>query len=225
MRNFILILALLFFTACIGNKKPKTEPKKEEVPTESNVTLLEQPLYDNSLGSLTIEQIHLKNALDDYLAQLKSLNADNIISMTYPKLFVPINQDMFRDYLNTMLISSDLQINSFDATITKIGTIKPFSEGTFSQVNYNSTINISFINPELYNTQRKLLILDKILSNKYGRENIRVDSEARTITIKKKEKLLAIKDGSGEWKFLGDNQEYRRLYPRILPIDILNNIL
>ncbi len=223
MKNFMLTVALLFFTACIGDKKPKIEPKKD-VPTESNTTLVE-PLYDNSLGTLTIEQIHLKNALENYLAQLKSLNADNIISMTYPKLFIPINQDMFRDYLNTMLISSDVQVNSFDATITKIGTVKPFSEGTFSQVNYNSTINISFINPELYNTQRKLLILDKILSNKYGRENIRVDSIGRTITIKKEEKLLAIKDGSGEWKFLGDNPEYRRLYPRILPIDILNNII
>ena len=223
MRNFILTLALLFFTACIGDKKPKIEPKKEPI-AESNETLV-QALYDNSLGTLSIEQIHLKNALDNYLAQLKSLNADNIISMTYPKLFIPINQDMFRDYLNTMLISSDVQVNSFDATITKIGTIKAFSEGTFSQLNYNSTINISFINPELYNTQRKLLILDKILSNKYGRENIRVDSIGRTITIKKEEKLLAIKDGSGEWKFLGDNQEYRRLYPKILPIDILNNII
>lgn len=224
MRNFILTtLSLLFFTACVGDKKPKIEPKKE-VSTESNVTIV-RPCYDNSLGTLSTEQTHLKNALDNYIAQLKSLNADNIISMTYPKLFIPINQDMFRDYLNTMLISSDVQINSFDATITKIGTVKPFSEGMFSQINYNSTINISFINPELYNTQRKLLILDKILSNKYGRENIKVDSIGRTITIKKDEKLLAIKDSSDEWKFLGDNPEYRRLYPKILPIDLLNNII
>ncbi len=215
MRYLILVLSLVVFTACLGGKKPKTDMTQE---------LNTSTILDSSLGRLTLEQIHLKNALDKYLAQLKSLNAENIIEMTYPKLFVPINKDMFRDYLNTMLISSDIHINSFDAIITNIDEIKPFSEGEFAKVDYNSTITIEFINPELYNTQRKLLILDKILSNKYGRENIRVDSIGRTITIKKEEKLLAIKNNSSEWKFLGDNAEYRRLYPRILPLDILNNI-
>ncbi len=213
MRNLILTLTLLLFTACIGDK----EPKKEAIQ-ELNTT------QENNVSTLTLEEVQLKSALENYLAQLKSLNADNIISMTYPKLFIPINRDMFKEYLNTMLISSDVQVNSFDAIITKINTIKPFSEGKFAQIHYNSTINISFINPKLYNTQRKLLILDKILSKKYGRDNIRVDSIGRSITIKKEEKLLAIKESSQTWKFLGDNPEYRRLYPRILPIEILNSI-
>jgi hypothetical protein len=216
MRYLILTLTLLLFTACIGDKKPK-----KETTEELNETV---PIVDSILGTLTLEQIQLKSALDNYLAQLKSLNAENIISMTYPRLFIPINQDMFRDYLNTMLISPDIQVNSFNATITKIGTIKPFSEGQFAHINYNSTITINFVNPELYDTQRKLLILDKILAIKYGRENIRVDSVGRSITIKKEEKLLAIKDASQMWKFLGDNTEYRRLYPRILPIDLLNRV-
>ena len=213
MRILSLTLTLLLFTACMGDKEPR-----KEITQELNTT------QENALGTLTLEQVHLKSALENYLAQLKSLNADNIISMTYPKLFIPINQDMFRDYLNTMLISSDVNITSFEADITKIGTVKPFVSGDFSQVDYNSTITISFINPELYNTQRKLLILDKILSKKYGRDNIRVDSIGRSITIKKEEKLLAIKNGSQAWKFLGDNPEYRRLYPRILPVEILNSI-
>jgi len=221
MKKILLTVSLLLFTACIGDKEPK---KETAISNELNTTTEVSPSYDGSLGTLTLEQIQLKASADNYFLQLQSLNADNIISMTYPRLFIPINKDMFRDYLNTMLISSDLQVNSFDSIITSIGTVMPFSEGTFSQIDYNSTINISFINPELYNTQRKLLILDKILANKYGRENIKVDSIGRNITIKKEEKLLAIKDTSQVWRFLGDNPEYRRLYPRILPIDILNSI-
>jgi len=221
MKKILLTVSLVLFTACIGDKEPK---KETAISNELNRTTEVSPSHDGSLGTLTLEQIQLKASADNYFLQLQSLNADNIISMTYPRLFIPINKDMFRDYLNTMLISSDVQVNSFDSIITSIGTVIPFSEGTFSQINYKSTINISFINPELYNTQRKLLILDKILANKYGRENIRVDSIGRNITIKKEEKLLAIKDSSQVWRFLGDNPEYRRLYPRILPIDILNSI-
>jgi len=215
MKYLISTLTLLLFTACIGNKNPQVKDTQEANTTSDS---------NSTLSTFTLEQVQLKNALDNYIAQLQSLNADNIISMTYPQLFVPINQDMFRNYLNTMLISPDIQVNTFNAVVTNIGTVQPFSEGQFSQINYNSTINISFVNPQLYNTQRKLLILDKILSNKYGRENIVVDSIGRTITIKKEEKLLAIKDTTQQWKFIGDNSEYRRLYPRILPTDLLNRI-
>jgi len=215
MKYLISTLTLLLFTACIGDKTPQVKDAQESNTTSDS---------NSTLSTFTLEQVQLKNALDNYIAQLQSLNADNIISMTYPQLFVPINQDMFRDYLNTMLISPDIQVNTFDAVVTNISTVEPFAGGQFSKINYNSTINISFINPELYNTQRKLLILDKILSNKYGRENIVVDSIGRTITIKKEEKLLAIKDATQQWKFLGDNSEYRRLYPRILPTDLLNRI-
>ncbi len=48
------------------------------------------------------------------------------------------------------------------------------------------------------------------------KENILVDKDSRTIRIKRREKLLAIKDkDSDSWKFLGDNSEYRKLYPEI----------
>jgi hypothetical protein len=214
MKKITLSLALLLFTACIGDKKPQVETQNEQNST----------ITENRLGALTLEQVQLKSALENYFSQLKSLNTENIISMTYPRLFIPINQEKFRDYLNTMLMSSDIQVNSFDATTTKIGEVQPFSDGEYAKISYNSTIVITFINPQLYDTQRKLLILDKILSNKYGRENIRVDSINRNITIKKEERLLAIKERPDDWKFLGDNSEYRRLYPRILPTDLLNRI-
>ena len=67
-------------------------------------------------------------------------------------------------------------------------------------------------------------VLNDVLSSKYGKENITVEPKNRTIIIGKEEKLLAIKENEKEWKFIGDNQEYRRLYPRILPLDILSKI-
>ncbi len=68
-------------------------------------------------------------------------------------------------------------------------------------------------------------VLKSVLENKYGKENILVDKDSRTIMIKRREKLLAIKDkDSDSWKFLGDNSEYRKLYPEILPKEMLELI-
>lgn len=213
-KHLILLLSLLFFVACAKDKapeivelpQPKPEPKK------------------SILGNLTVEQLEVKEALTLYIQQLKSLNSDNILKMTYPKLFIPINKVLFKEYLNSMLTSSHLGIRSFDANITHIDKINPFSIGKFAKVHYKSTITIHFQNPELYNTEYKILVLNKMLSQKYGKENINVDTKKRTITIIKKEKMLAIQEHNKSWTFLGDNAEYRRLYPRILPTDILNNI-
>jgi len=45
-----------------------------------------------------------------------------------------------------------------------------------------------------------------------------VDKDSRTIMIKRREKLLAIKDkDSDSWKFLGDNNEYRNSIQRFYP--------
>lgn len=209
-KHLILSLSLLFFIACAKDKAPET---------------VEVPLPKKSiLGDLTLEQIEVKEALNLYITQLKSLNSDNILNMTYPKLFIPINKVLFKEYLNTMLTSSHLGIRSFDANITHIDKINPFSIGKFAKVHYKSTITIHFQNPDLYNTEYKILVLNKMLSQKYGKKNINVDTKKRTITIIKKEKMLAIKEHNKSWTFLGDNPEYRRLYPRILPTDILNNI-
>lgn len=208
MRPLILSLSLLFFTACNSDNAPKkTLPQKK-----------------SSDSNLSVEQLEVKRALNLYITQLKSLNTDNIIKMTYPKLFIPINQDLFKKYINTMVNSDNLGIKSFDAIIICIDKINPYSSGKFTKVNYKSTITLHFSNPELYDTEYKILVLNKMLTQKYGKENIRVDTKKRTITIVKKEKMLAIQEHNNGWTFLGDNPEYRRLYPRILPIDILNNI-
>jgi hypothetical protein len=123
-----------------------------------------------------------------------------------------------------MANSSNLKITSFNTKISKIGKIAPFSDGTFTNIAYISLIKVQFINPTLYNTELSLNTLHSILAKKYGQKNIYVDKKRREIHIKKQEKMLAIKEKGGEWKFLGDNPAYRNLYPYFLPQDILDRI-
>jgi hypothetical protein len=221
MRNILLIVSILLLTGCqdslkfwedkveLEDKKSKKEPKK----VDSNDSI-----------KYTKEQKDVKIYFELYLQQLRSLDTDGIISMTYPQLFIPINRTLFRQYVNTLLTSEYISIDSFDANITYIDNVQSYSKGKFVQLRYYSTIKLIFIDPELYNNELSIRVLNDILSSKYGEENIAIEPENRVITIKKEEKLLGIKEGENDWKFIGDNQEYRRLYPRILPMDILSQI-
>ena len=215
MRSLLLILSMFLMSACTSSKSPKEEKIPEKEPTKEENT---------SVRVLNPKQIELKNSLKLYLSQLESLNTENIIAMTYPKLFTVTSKYLYRGSLYTMANSSHINITSFNTNISKIGKIQPFSDGSFTNIAYKSIINLEFVNPNLYNTELSLNTLHSILAKKYGQNNIYVDKERRTIKITKNEKMLAIKENRNRWKFLGDNPAYRDLYPHFLPNDILDKI-
>jgi len=212
-----LTTTLLLFTAC---NSEKTLKKDENLSNEVNQTVSE-----NVVVTEVVTQTYLESIANQYLNELKIFNTDAIIEMTYPTLFNVINPTHFRDYISVMTTSKDIMVESYDTSIQHIDEITTFSNGTqFSQAEYTSIAKIVFINPNLYNTEKSMNYLYDVLIHKYGRENINININERSVQITKAEKLLMIKEQNQEWKFLGDNKEYRRLYPQILPPEILNLI-
>ncbi len=247
LKNIIVFLAIaLLISGCkeeikkdnnltkklVKEKKSKVEEKKKEeqnITTTTDIAIVEEeeevvPEETNITTEYDNEQLELKTELESYLDQLKSLNIEGIIDMTYPKLFIPINKNMFKRYINSIITSKDIAIDSFDTNITNIGDIQSFSNGEFATIEYKSIIKLSFLNPKLYSDKLSMRVLNDALSSKYGSDNIKIDSRNREIVIKKDERLLAIKEKDSSWKFIGDNREYRRLYPQIIPLDILSQI-
>jgi hypothetical protein len=215
MKGLILLLITFFFISCKSSPTP---------PKEQRESPLEEPQSQENETILSREELLLKSSFELYLYQLKSLNSNNIIAMTYPKFFTVFSQRTYGGFLYTMINSSNIDILSFDATINKIEPIQKFSKGTFAKVSHNSIIKLYLKNPELYNTESSLNTLYSILAHKYGAQNIHVDTASRVVTIKRKEKMIAIKEGTSQWKFIGDNPTYRKLYSSFLPYDILDKI-
>lgn len=213
----VIIFVFLFYGCFDNNNTPKKE-NNVTAKKESNIT----DEKNETVERYTAEQLELRGDFELYLEYLRTLNTDGIIEMTYPKLFVPINKNMFIRFINTLLDSPEIAIENFDANITNIGDIIDYGSGKFANLEYISTIKLAFVNPNLYKDKLSIRILESVLKKKYGDKNILVDGDSRTVIIKKSEKLLAIKDeNSTTWKFLGDNSEYRKLYPDILPKEIL----
>lgn len=207
-----LILILFFFVACNTTKGPV---KKE----------IENNTSSSHLGQLSENQKIVKKALDNYLKELSNFNTDAIVDMTYPKLFYVIDLDLFRQYIASMMNSTDIEMTSYESNVTKISKVTAFSNETkFAQVDFSSIINIRFLNNKMYNSDEKINFLYDALIHKYGTNNIKIDPKERTLSIKKLEKLLVIKEKDSPWTFLGDNSKYRQLYPSFLPSEILRII-
>jgi hypothetical protein len=209
-------------TACNNTKEPKKEEPKETTTTDINISLTPPTPPTSVLGALSIKQVVVKQALDLYLNDLATFNTDVIVDKTYPKLFQVIDLDLFRQYIASMMNSTDISMTSYTSNITELSKITTFSNETeFAQAKYTSTVNMIFLNDKLYDNEEKMNFLYDALIHKYGQENIHIDVKKRTLQIKKSEKLLIIKEKDTEWKFLGDNSKYRQLYPSFLPYEIL----
>jgi len=205
-----IILLLLLFTACNSDKK------SAPAPTENAYRYL---------GPLSPSQEIVKNELIDYLTQLKTFNTDEIVKKTYTPLFTVINETHFREYISTMMHSKDIMVKKYHTHITKIGKVKAFSNGIqFAHVGYTSDAKIIFLNDKLYNDTTSINFLYDVLIHKYGKENIQIDVAKRSLEITRKEKMIVIKEENEPWKFIGDTLEYRRLYPSILPYEVLTNL-
>ena len=223
--KFVFLPFLLFFIGCFGDTPQKKEEPKKEEPIKKEPITEEIPNKEVYPIELNEKQKQVYKVLELYLNQLKSLNVEGIISMTYPQFFTTFSKNIYRNQLLTMTNSSNIDILYFSANITKIDKINRFSKGEFTKVAYTSTIKIYLKNNRLYNTELSLNTLYSILARKYGQKNIHVDTQTRVVTIIKYEKMLAIKENPNDWKFVGDNPTYRDLYyPNFLPYDILNNI-
>lgn len=220
IKYLLLTFTLISITACNNAKEPKKEEIKE---TNAAVTIITNPVSD--LGALSLKQVEVKQALDSYLNDLSTFNTDSIVDKTYPKLFHVIDLDLFRQYIASMMNSTDIEMKSYESNITKLSPVTTFSNKTeFAQVQYTSKVKIHFLNNTLYDTEEKINALYDAFIHKYGKESINIDVAKRTLNIKKSEKLLIIKEKDTEWKFLGDNSEYRQLYPSFLPQEILQNL-
>jgi hypothetical protein len=216
IKYLLLTLTLIWSTACNSTKVPK---KKELKETNTN---LNKTTSISDLGALSLKQVLVKQALDAYLNDLSTFNTDAIVDKTYPKLFQIIDLDLFRQYIASMMNSTDIKMTSYKSNITELSKVKTFSNETeFAQAKYTSTVNMHFLNDALYNNEEKINFLYDALIHKYAKENIHINVKNRTLRIKKFEKILIIKEKDRKWKFLGDNSKYRQLYPSFLPYEIL----
>lgn len=214
IKYILFAFTLISLVACNSTKK---EAKKEEIKETNTTVNISTTLPISTLGALSVKQ-----ALDLYLNDLATFNTDSIVDKTYPKLFQVIDLDLFRQYIASMMNSTDIKMNSYESNITELSKVTTFSNETqFAQAKYTSTVKMHFLNDAMYNNEEKINFLYDALIHKYGQENVHIDVEARTLRIKKSEKLLIIKEKDTEWKFLGDNSKYRQLYPSFLPYEIL----
>lgn len=216
LQYFFLTPMLFFLVACNTTKGPTKEEVESNTSTSTNTA---------SQVEVKEKKTVLEKELEKYLKELSDFNTDAIVDMTYPKLFYVIDLDLFRQYIASMMNSTDIKMTSYKSNVTKISEVTTFSNDTqFAQVHFTSMVTIRFLNNAMYDSKEKLTFLYDALVHKYGIDNIQVDLEERILSIKKPEKLLMIKEKDTQWKFLGDNSKYRQLYPGFLPNEILRII-
>ncbi|NPA61158.1 MAG: hypothetical protein GXO06_02600, partial [Epsilonproteobacteria bacterium] len=186
MLKAIFAISIFIFSGCFDDETPKRRECNATIFKDKNRTVDGgEGIFSSAISEeYTEEQNNLRCDFELYLEYLRTLNTEGIIDMTYPELFKPINRRMFTKFINTLLDSPEISIEKFDAEVTDVGDIIDYGEGKFTNLEYISTIKLNFVNPNLYKDDTSMRVLKSVLENKYGKENILVDKDSRTIMIK-----------------------------------------
>ena len=236
LKNALLLFLLISFTACNSTKEITKEetnsslkntkiPKATQNPKTTQTQKSTQNIKSIKSKIYIKKKTLFQKKLALYLEALQTFNTDVIVNMTYPRLFSVIDPKLFGQYMNSMINSTDIQMISYTTTPSKVSPIRRFSNGTeFAQINYQSTISLQFLNPNLYSSREQMNYLYDVSIHKFGVENVSIDINKRILKVTKPERLLAIKEQNSQWKFLGDDVRYRKYFPRFMPPEILQNL-
>jgi len=199
-KTVLLSLSLLMFSACTGTM---SNEKNSEISEKMR------------------EMSSLKNALNSYSEATINNDVPKLLSFVYPKVFTLISKEKMERILKNVYASKKAP-NITNIEHEKISSILPYDAGIYSVIDSKMTIKLD--SPVVDNDKFEALLFDKLKSQMAKTADITHNKSEHTFIIKKKSKIIGIKEGNQGWKFVGYEQAKKYASKKVIPESIMRNL-
>jgi hypothetical protein len=160
----------------------------------------------------------LDKRLSQYMQLSKNLNVDKLMTYMYPRIFELATRKQLSDALKTAYKSPDFTITIDSMSINNIDPVQKFAKGSYTLFDY--FVRLKFKMPGDKTEEEATTMFDGFQKT-FGKENVTLNKETKTIGIKQEKQALAIKDNytAGKWTFLG--VEKNPMIKKIIPAAIV----
>ncbi|HIP41463.1 MAG TPA: hypothetical protein EYG90_03000 [Campylobacterales bacterium] len=195
MRKTILLLTTLLFGTACTNGTPNIENSR--VVAEKNS-----------------EMMGLKSALTNYTDATINNDIDTLITFVYPKVFTLLSKEKMIAMLKQMYASDKApKITAIEHT--NFSPIESYKGGSFSIV--TSFMSMELSSPAVDNPKLEDMMCE-MLERQMGKDaEVRLDKDKHVFFVKKKSKVIGIKEGKEGWKFIGYAQAKKYTARDIIP--------
>lgn len=181
----------------------------------------------------------LKQRLNEFLVYFKKLDGDKAIDYLYPKIFTIIDRNSEIELMRKERNSANGEVDSI--IIDSLFPIFAIDNGRYAKIEYSiyksidtiSAINVavdfsmalhrkddtaSLLQPIAQHPKSQMVWLTNLLSEKYGPENVSLDSAAGNFHLRSRNIMVAVKDDyAKKWSFVNfeaNDSFYQTLFSR-----------
>ena len=201
MRKYLLLIAVLLFTACTSEPQP-------------------QPPFAGIDKNDSKEMKALKISLSEYTEATVSNDIETLVEFIYPKAFTVVPKEKMIKMLKETFTSGNVP-NVKDVKHTKIEAIKKYDAGIYSIITSSMTTVIKSPRPDDKKFEEYMLTtLQKQIAS---RGTVTLDKEKHLFNIQHSNKTIALNE-KGSWKFIGFKQAKKYIDKGIFPLELINKL-
>ena len=181
MRKYLLLIAIILFTACTS------EP---------------QPSFAGIDKNDSKEMKALKISLSEYTEATVSNDIETLVGFIYPKAFTVVPKEKIIKMLTKTFNSGNIP-KVKDVKHTNIDAIKKYDAGLYSIITSSMTTVIKSPKPDSQKSEASLLTTFQKQIGSRG--TVTLDKEKHLFNIQHSNKTIALNE-DGSWKFIGFKQ-------------------
>lgn len=149
------------------------------------------------------EDSTIRSRLDAFLAFTESMDVDQALDITYPRIFALVSREDMKKELNKSMNSEEVTVRLDSFRVDTIFPVFQLDSGHYAKIFYRMNMHMKLIkaDEEMDEEDNKMMV--RIFEFQFGEGNVSYNKEKKEYLIRHRAALLAIRDDiSPQWTFL-----------------------
>jgi hypothetical protein len=170
------------------------------------------------------EDTSLVNRINAMLSFTQVKDLEKVMDYTYPKLFTIVPKETMIAAMKSAFESQDFIIELDSIKILKIFPIFKINDTSYVKVRHTMLMKMKYTEPydSAQKEQKELMV--SLMSQKFGKGNVRFDPAANSVNIFMTPDMVGIKDNKSKWTFANLNEDQPQMLNMLFGKQVLDKL-
>jgi len=170
------------------------------------------------------EDTSLLNRVNAMLSFTQVKDLEKVMDYTYPKLFTIVPKETLIAAMKSAFESEDFIIELDSVRILKIFPIFKINDTNYVKVRHTMLMKMKYMGSYDSTKKEQKELMVSLMSQKFGKENVRFDPVANSVNIFMTPDMVGIKDKSSKWTFANLNEDNPQMLNMLFGKQVLDKL-
>lgn len=170
------------------------------------------------------EDTSLVNRINAMLSFTQVKDLEKVMDYTYPKLFTIVPKETMIAAMKSAFESEDFIIELDSIKILKIFPIFKINDTSYVKVRHTMLMKMKYTEPYDSTQKEQKELMVSLMSQKFGKGNVRFDPAANSVNIFMTPDMVGIKDNKTKWTFANLNEDQPQMLNMLFGKQVLDKL-